>query len=253
MRAVSPADASYRDFYYPLNVFMHVLTHEEGGVAYLHYGLFEDPHESIEAAQEHSTELLLKKLPRPPARVLEVGTGLGTTLARLTRLGYDAIGITPDEKQIAIVRARHGDKVRVEQIRFEDFPARPFDVVVFQESSQYIDAVALFSKARELTRDVIVLDEFAIRATDSLHRLDAFLDAAARSGFQKIEDVDLSAKAAPTVDYFLERLPRYRTALISDLGLTNQHIDDLLASGAKYRDCYAKGVYVYRLIRFIRA
>ena len=32
----------YRDFYYPLNVFMHILTHEEGGVDYLHYALFEN-------------------------------------------------------------------------------------------------------------------------------------------------------------------------------------------------------------------
>ena len=32
---------AYRDFYYPLNVFMHILTHEEGAVRYLHYGLFD--------------------------------------------------------------------------------------------------------------------------------------------------------------------------------------------------------------------
>src|SRR5438309_2103091 len=49
----------YRDFYYPLNVFMHILTHEEGGVDYLHYALFENEHERIGVAQEHSTELLL--------------------------------------------------------------------------------------------------------------------------------------------------------------------------------------------------
>lgn len=210
-----PPELPYRDFYYPLNVFMHVLTHEEGGVEYLHYGLFNHPGESIGAAQEHSTELLLERLPKPAARILEVGTGLGTTLARLTRLGYDATGITPDEKQIAIVRERYGDGVRVEQISFEQFPARPVDVVVFQESSQYMDPRVLFAKAAEMTRHVIVLDEFAVHPGGSLHHLGSFLDAAADSGFRKMEDVDLSARAAPTIDYFLKRLPGYRGALMS--------------------------------------
>ena len=71
MRAVP--DLPYRDFLYPLNVFMHILTNEEGGVANLHYGLFERPDESISFAQERSTELLLRHLPPPPARLADPG------------------------------------------------------------------------------------------------------------------------------------------------------------------------------------
>src|SRR5882672_4013523 len=96
----------YRDFYYPLNVFMHILIREEGTVRYLHYGLFEDANERIALAQDRSTSFLLSRLPPPPARLLDVGVGLGTTLERLTRLGYDAEGITPDEKQIAVAGTR---------------------------------------------------------------------------------------------------------------------------------------------------
>src|ERR1700682_5228143 len=101
----------YREFYYPLNVFMHILTHEEGGVDYLHYALFDSENERIGAAQEHSTELLLSRLPPTPSRVLEVGIGLGTTLMRMAHLGYDVEGITPDEKQIAMVQARYGSEL----------------------------------------------------------------------------------------------------------------------------------------------
>src|SRR5204863_8114014 len=137
----------YRDFYYPLNVFMHVLTLEEGGVEHLHYGLFERADEPISVAQERSTSMLLSRLPPPPARILEAGIGLGTTLARLTRLGYDALGITPDEKQIAMARDRHPD-LRVACAKFEEMTGA-YDVIVFQESSQYIDAEALFAKAAE--------------------------------------------------------------------------------------------------------
>src|SRR5260221_6629044 len=157
----------YRDFYYPLNVFMHILTHEEGGVDYLHYALFEHEGERIGAAQEHSTELLLSRLPRPPARLLEVGIGLGTTLLRLTRLGYDAEGITPDEKQIAMVRERFGEELRVRCVAFEALEAEArYDVLVFQESSQYIDAQTLFARARDLAPPVLVLDEVARQPLD---------------------------------------------------------------------------------------
>jgi SAM-dependent methyltransferase len=244
---------AYRDFYYPLNVFMHILTHEEGDVPYLHYGLFESDSDTLPKAQERSTELLLARLPKPPARLLEVGIGLGTTLRRLTDTGYDAVGITPDEKQIAVVRERHGDAVDARGVAFEQFPSPDrFDAIVFQESSQYIDANALFAKARELTSHVIVLDEFALQPLGELHRYDAFIAAAEAHGFAKSEELDLSAKAPPSIDYFTTRLPRYRDALIADLGLTGQQIDDLIESGRKYRGLYDSGAYGYRLLQFRR-
>jgi SAM-dependent methyltransferase len=254
MRGVSGPPLPYRDFYYPLNVFMHILTHEEGGVTYLHYGLFERDGDALPAAQERSTELLLSRLPAPPARLLDVGIGLGTTLERLTRIGYAAEGITPDDQQVAMVRARYGDRVRVQCTRFEDFAVRSYDAVIFQESSQYIDSNALFAKARELTQHVIVLDEFALQEAEgaTLHRLDAFLAAAEQHGFRKSEELDLSEQAAPTVDYFTPRLPRYRELLNRDLGLTSQQVDDLIESGHRYRDLYRRGVYGYRLLVFHR-
>lgn len=244
----------YRDFYYPLNVFMHILTHEEGDVPYLHYGLFESDDESLATAQERSTELLLSRLPSSPARLLEVGIGLGTTLHRLTRLGYEVVGITPDEKQIAVVRERYGDAVDARCIAFEQFPLPDrFDAVLFQESSQYIDAEALFARARELTSHVIVLDEFALREGGTLHRYDAFVEAAERHGFRKIEELDLSHKAPPSIDYFAKRIPQYRERLIADLGLTGQQVDELIESGRRYRQSYDDGTYGYRLLQFKRA
>ena len=66
------------------------------------------------------------------------------------------------------------------------------------------------------------------------------------------ERVDLSAKAPPTIDYFIARLPRYRSALIEDLGLTNEQVDDLIANGAKYAAAYRRGVYGYLLLQFQR-
>jgi SAM-dependent methyltransferase len=239
----------YRDFYYPLNVFMHILTAEEGAVTYLHYGLFAHPDQSLPAAQERSTELLLSRLPPPPARLLDVGAGIGTTLARLTDLGYDVVGITPDEKQVAMIRARFPE-VRIEGIRFEEW-REPADVIVFQESSQYIDSEALFARAAELAPQVLVLDEFSLKPLDApgLHSRERFLDAASRNGYRTIEELDLSAQAAPTIDYFNVRLPRYRERLIADLGLTDAQVDDLIDSGHRYRALYRDGTYGYRLLQ----
>lgn len=243
---------SYRDFLYPLNVFMLILSREEGAVPYLHYGLFESKGESIAAAQERSTQLLLDRLPPPPARLLEVGIGLGTTLSRLAALGYSATGITPDEAQIALVRQQH-PTLDVKAVRFEDFasPER-FDALFFQESSQYIDAAALFARASELASRIIVIDEFAMQPEGTLHRYDEFLAAAAGHGFPVTEELDLSRQAAPTIDYFLERIPRYRDVLAGELGLTNTQLDDLVASGRAYADSYARGAFAYRLLQFTR-
>jgi hypothetical protein len=243
----------YRDFYYPLNVFMHILTLEEGQVRYLHYGFFNRPDDPIHDAQERSTSMLLERLPKPPARLLEAGIGLGTTLDRLTRLGYDIEGVTPDARQIAMVRERYGDRVRARCMRFEDVePDAKYDAVIFQESAQYIDSEALFARAADLTTRVIVLDEFALQPLDTpgLHALDAFLAAAARHGFSLAEEVDMSAQAAPSITYFTDRFPRYAARLKTDLGLTDAHIAELIAGGEKYRAAYDAGVYGYRVLVF---
>ncbi|MEO8383352.1 MAG: methyltransferase domain-containing protein [Acidobacteriota bacterium] len=255
---MSPDPPLWREFTYPLNVFMHILTREAGSVSWLHYGLFDSADDSLAEAQERSTRLLFSRLPPAPARLLEVGIGLGTTLRRMIDAGYDAVGITPDEKQVALVRARDGDAWPVHCVRFEDFRAPgpdPYDVIVFQESSQYIDSEALFARAATLAPRIVVLDEFALRPIDeegALHSWDAFLEAAARHGFTVTEELDLSERAAPTMDYFTERIPASRDRLIADLSLSGQQVDELITSGSRYRARYADGTYGYRLVCFLR-
>ncbi len=247
----------YRDFPFPLNVLLNVLTREEGRAENMHYGLFEAAGDSIGVAQERSTALLLARLPPAPGRLLEVGIGLGTTLARLTAQGYDAEGITPDSIQAAAARERFGDRILVHTTPLEGFEARRrFDIVIFQESSQYIECETLFRRVRSLSSPgatVVVLDEFALAEVDrpqSLPRLDRFLAAATSAGFVLEEELDLTGPAAPTVDYFLERIPRHRAALESELAVTAAELDGLLESGAAYRDLYRMGAYGYRLLRF---
>jgi cyclopropane fatty-acyl-phospholipid synthase-like methyltransferase len=244
-----------------LNVLLTVLECEEGSanVRSMHYGLFEAAGESITEAQDRSTALLLSRLPPPPARLLEVGIGLGTTLARLTEMGYAAEGITPDPVQAAAAGRRFGERIRVHTVPLEYFEAPSadrYDAVFFQESSQYIESDTLFRKCRALgspgTR-VVVLDEFALEPVEkpgALHRLDLFLEAARREGFRLEEDLDVSRQAMPTIDWFLERIPKHRTAIEGTLGVNASQLDALLASGREYRRFYESCAYGYRLLRF---
>jgi SAM-dependent methyltransferase len=239
----------YRDFYFPLNVFMHVLTLEEGSVNSLHYGLFEREGEPLAAAQERSTELLLARLPRPPARLLDAGTGLGTTLARLTALGYDVLGITPDEKQIALL----DPSLNAQCVMFENLETiEPFDAVLFQESSQYIPSKPLFAKAASITRHVVVLDEFTVGDEGTLHRLDEFIAIAAEHGFEKREELDLTSQAIPTMGYINSLITKHRESIVADLGVTDEQLSQLIENGARYADAYRRGVYGYRLLQFRR-
>ena len=253
---MSEADSVSRALPFPLNVLARVIEAREGRVNSLHYGLFDGAGGTLSEAQERSTGLVLTKLPRPPCSVLEVGIGLGGTLARLARAGYDAEGITPDAAQLAIARSRVGD-LAIHAVPLEAFASpRRFDAVLFQESSQYIDGGTLFRQVRGLVQPdgtVVVFDEFALRPVDepgALHRLDLFLEAAASHGFEKEEQIDYSRAAAPTIDYFLESIPKLRETLISDLSLDPAQLDALLESGREYRARYARGDYGYVLLRF---
>ncbi len=250
--------SDYREVSYPLNVFMRVFALEGHRVRDLHYGLFQSPDDSLVDAQERSTALLLARLPAPPARLLDVGMGLGALLHRLTSLGYDAHGIGPDASQYAILRARYGNDLHATCVAFDAYDPQggSFDVVIFQESSQYLDPALLFAKARTLTARVLVLDEFALQPLEepgALHAWDAFLAAAADAGFTLHETLDLSAQAAPTIDYFLARIPQHHDALVRDLGVTDADLHALVASGQRYRERYRTGVYGYRLADFRRS
>lgn len=250
----------YKDFSFPLNVYAHILEKEEGQVDYLHYGLFDRQGISASEAQANSTELLWRHLP-PPCKLLEVGIGLGTTLARLCSEGYSATGITPDASQIAFARTRYGEGLPAVCAKFENYFEGPgqWDAILFQESAQYVDPIDLFEAAgRLLVADgkIVVMDEFALRRTENhkegLHYLEHFLRLAERAGFSLETRIDLSQLAAPTLDWLLAAVKQHSNTLRDELGVSQNALDVLEASNKIYHEKYANGQFGYFLLSFKR-
>lgn len=257
---VTALPSPYKDLTFPLNVYAHALLLQEGKATYLHYGLFQNNRTSLQAAQQFSTDLLMSRLPPPPCRVLEVGVGLGATFSLLKERGYAVHGITPDAQQIAYIQKSLGPDVSVSCHALETFTgeSESFDIALFQESSQYIDPLVIFNKSLDLlsqSGQLFIIDEFRLKCdatstSGSLHQLDSMIALAERSGFELIENLDLSSLAAPTLDYLLQTITTHRQKLIKDLFLHPEQLKQLEQSNRIYQEKYANGQYGYALLHF---
>ncbi|QOJ22451.1 MAG: GNAT family N-acetyltransferase [Gammaproteobacteria bacterium] len=255
----SASPSPFKDLTFPLNVYAHALLLQEGKAAYLHYGLFQDDKTSLKAAQQFSTDLLLAKLPPPPCRILEVGIGLGTTFSLLQQRGYTVHGITPDAQQIAYIQKSLGTTTPVSCHSLETFSAAAgsFDVVLFQESAQYIEPLVIFNQALDLLSpagQLFIIDEFTLQhdaaRPGGLHLINNMITLAERFGFELLEKMDLSAMAAPTLDYLLAATRTHRQKLLKDLALSDEQLNQLDESNRTYREKYASGHYGYALLHF---
>jgi len=248
-------------FSFPLNVYARLLELQEGRVDYLHFGVFDHPDEPVLRAQQRASDLLWQALPAP-GRVLEVGIGVGTTLARLWREGWQPLGITPEAAQIEVARKRHGPDLPLRCARLEelDAAAGAFDVLLFQESAQYVAPLDLFAAAERLLADgpahIVVMDEFALTRREAAHwglrHRDHFVALAERFGWTLDRSVDLSQAVQPTIAYLLDGLRRKKPDLLASLPVTLAQFDELDAALRRVQQLYATGVQGYALLRFTR-
>lgn len=249
---------------FPLNVFAHLLQWREGGCEALHFAVFDDPAEPVRRAQQRASDLLWNALPQRESMgpVLEVGIGLGTTLARLRDKGVDVLGLTPEAAQIDEARARHGADLPVQQSRLEDFhdPAPRWRTLLLQESSQYIAPLALFEAAERLLApgpaQIVVMDEFALARESAadwgLHHLAHFIALAERFGWQLTLRHDLSQAVQPTLDWLLQAVQAERTRLAETLQLPAATLDGLRDALQRSQSLYQRGCSGYALLRFER-
>lgn len=244
-----------RKFEFPLNVYAEVLRLHTGRVDYLHYGLFESATEDVLTAQERSNRWLFNHLPKSSCSVLEIGIGLGATLNRLHQMGFTVHGITPDQAQARIAKARN-PTVTLTTCTFESFanPTR-YDILLFQESSQYIASPILWQQTDALltaSGKVLILDEFKKQGDGGLQARETFLAEAASRGFHLTEEVDFSRQAAFTVEFLLNTVSQHQAQLLALPGVDQAMLNGLEASLRTYQKNYANGSYGYFWMAFAR-
>lgn len=256
---IPTASSPFKHLTFPWNVYAHALLLQEGKAAYLHCGLFHKQNASLKEAQQFSTDLLMARLPSSPCHILEVGVGLGTTLSLLKDQGHAVHGITTDAQQIAYIQKYLGADATISCHALEDFRAPPesFEIVLFQESAQYIEPLVIFNQALDLltpSGSVFIIDEFALKCDEiairKLHLLNDMVHLAERFGFELIEHLDLSTMAAPTMDYLLQITKIHRQSLIRDLALNDEQLTQLDTSNQMHRKKYISGHYGYALLHF---
>ena len=79
-----------------------------------------------------------RMLPRPPARVLEIGCGLGS-FGQLLATRYDYTGLEPDSEAYAAAAGRVGNLGRLLNVPVEELPPGTFDVVCAFEVLEHIE------------------------------------------------------------------------------------------------------------------
>lgn len=239
---------------FPLNVYAWVLHLDGQAVEHLYYGLWDEDREGVNAslackAQQRASEYLFERLPAAPKSLLEVGVGLGTTARRLEDAGYNYEGITPDSVQV--LHIRHGDpekKIHVEQTTLHEY-RRPdlVDLILFQESAQYIPPMELFRYCDRLLKpggDLMIMDEIP---SGFFTKIETMLE---RFGFTLIQQEDLTPLAAPSPDYLVDAIRRHYPVLCHELNLSSLRLDQLIRILETRSEEYRNGSYTYQFLHF---
>lgn len=147
---------------------------------------------SVEGHLYSQVQILLKSRQTPPsecARILIIGSGFDYLSKKLCSDGHIVDRLTgaslPNNQDV-----RFGNRALDRAYR-EFSSTLPYDLIVFLNCTQKIDALNLFDKSKSLLRFgglIIISDEFALikagRTFEALHSLSSFSSLAIRLGFQ---------------------------------------------------------------------
>ena len=204
----------------------------------LHYGYWADGLEvtwaNLATAQVAYSEFLMDHIPGGVNSILDVGVGTGVLAEKLTARGYKVDGVSPSAALTHLARERLGEAVTVFPVRFQDLEAdRRYDLVIFSESFQYVPPELSLPKAHEVLNPgghVLIIDFFKTDAPGKRplgggHRLSRFYPVLARQPFTVLEDKDITAQTAPTMELVGRLLREYAQPMYDILGsyLQNNH------------------------------
>lgn len=183
------------------------------GMEDLHYGYWSDgvavEIANLAGAQAAYTDVLMSHIPAGVRSILDVGCGAGNTARRLVERGYEVDCVSPNPFLTGVAREVLNGRARVFEGKFEDLAAhRRYDLLLFSESFLFIKPDRALPQAERLLNPggyILMTDIFKAPAEGKSpigggHQLPVFRDIMARSRFEQLGDVDLTARIAPTFD-----------------------------------------------------
>jgi SAM-dependent methyltransferase len=196
----------------------------------LHYGYWPEGMATtwgnLRSAQDAYTDLLIDHIPSGVETILDVGMGTGGIARKLTEKGYRVEGVSPSGPLSELAAERLGDSVRIHSCKFEELETdKRYDLVLFAESFQYIPPQKSLPKLRSLLSPgghVLIIDFFRTGSPDrgpvgGGHLLSEFEEMLAEQPFTVVEDMDITARTAPTIELMGQILRDYVRPIFIDM------------------------------------
>ena len=212
----------------PLNIYRMLLKGD-----HLHFGYWPDekPLLSLEEAQNEMFRKMSGLLPDPPAKILDVGCGLGASAAVLASHGYEVSAIAPSEALISYAESRYAEsnvRFLVADFMDSDFmgtDAEVFDAIFMQESLQYLHPLeqAILNVFRLLKPKgtVVIGDEVClapeVREMTSVHMLKDIITLLGENSFKIKKCVEVGNNVKQTCHHLINRIQVYEEKLLSGL------------------------------------
>lgn len=223
---------------FPLNIYAQTLRLEYGAVEHLHFGIFDNAASTVgdyPRAQAAAQNALITLLEPAPARVLEMGYGSGALARTLADKGYQVSAVTSSAEEFRSTAHEQTQGLEFIHSDLESFhPTQGFDVLLLQQSAQYLDPLQLFRIANRCLvsgGQLLLAEEFLL--DDSLGEAEArplltsFLQLAERCGFSTQRQRELGRQVAPGLLSFASLLSKHEAALVATTGATLQNVHDL--------------------------
>jgi SAM-dependent methyltransferase len=176
----------------------------------LHYGYWLDGVEpqvrNLPAAQEEYSRFLLSHIPADSHRILDVGCGAGGLAAKLVERGHQVDCVSPNAFLNQQARQLLGDRARIFESKYENYQTtETYDAIVFCESYQYVNVekgLELVTSQLRSGGSLIICDFFRrIKGKSPIsggHYYDDFQKTMAKFPLRLVEDIDITARTAPT-------------------------------------------------------
>ena len=86
-------------------------------------------------------------------RLLDIGCGNGQFLDRMRQLGWEVVGVEPDELAVSVARERYGLEVFQGSLEEAKFPDRHFDAITMNHVIEHVpDPIGLLKECRRVLR-----------------------------------------------------------------------------------------------------